>query len=100
MNIYARLPDDLKSKVKYFALEHPTAALIKDEVERLLCNRIYKFRVDGQKVCQINGLDFFASEYFLQRNGSDGESVSSALFGMLFEFSDTSSDEDVRGYSE
>lgn len=93
-----RLPDELKTKVKYFALEHPTARLIRDEIERLLCNRTYKFKVDGQKVCQINGIDFFASEYFHQLNGSDSESVSSALLGMLFEFSDTSSGEE--GWTE
>jgi hypothetical protein len=95
MNIYMRLPEELKRKVKYFTLEHPTARMIQDEIERLLCNRVYKFKVDGQKSCQINGIDFFASEYFLQFKGSDSESISSALLGMLFEYSDTSSDEDI-----
>ena len=95
-----RLPAELKGKVKYFTLEHPTARMIQDEIQRLLCNRVYKFKVDGQKFCQINGLDFFASEYFLQFMGSESESISSELIGMLFEFSDTSSDGDLEIDSE
>ena len=38
MDIYNELPVELQRKVHYFILEHPTARIIKDELERLNCN--------------------------------------------------------------
>jgi hypothetical protein len=95
MEIYTELPEDLQRKIQLLTLEHPCATLIKREIERLNCDRVYKFKFDGKVVCQVNGVDFFATEYFTKLNGHDDDDSNFAeeLFNMLFDVSDTSSDE-------
>ena len=44
MYIYNNLPPELQRKVKYFVKEHPCARIIKDEVLRLKCNRVYNLK--------------------------------------------------------
>ena len=97
MDIYSELPEDLQRKIQFLTLEHPCATLIKREIERLNCDRVYKFKFDGKVVCQVNGIDFFATEYFAKLNGHDDDDSNFAeeLFNMLFDVSDTSSEEDV-----
>ena len=58
MNIYNNLPSELQRKVKYFLLEHPCARIIKDEIIKLKCDRIYEFKLDDKCICRIDGLDF------------------------------------------
>ena len=97
MEIYSKLPEDLQRKIQFLTLEHPCAALIKREIERLSCDRVYKFKFDGKVVCQVNGIDFFATEYFTKLNGHDEDDDSifaEELFNMLFDVSDTSSEEE------
>ena len=96
MEIYSKLPEDLQRKIQFSTLEHPCAALITREIERLNCNRVYKFKLDGKAVCQVNGIDYFATEYFKKLNGHDDDDSNFAeeLFNMLFDVSDTSSDEE------
>ena len=98
MDINSELPEDLQRKIQLLTLEHPCATLIKREIERLNCDRVYKFKFDGKVVCQVNGIDFFATEYFAKLNGHDDDDDSNfaeELFNMLF-VSDTSSDEERR----
>ena len=95
MEMYDKLPEDLQRKIQFLTLEHPCATLIKREIERLNCNRLYKFKLDGKVVCQVNVVDFFATEYFAKLNGHDDDSnFAEELFNMLFNVSDTSSDEE------
>jgi hypothetical protein len=94
MDIFLKLPPELQSKVKYFALEHPTAKIIKDKMEELNCNLTFTFREKGGKAfCKIDGRDFFANEYFSQFNGDSPSSLCDATFHALFDVtSDTSDD--------
>ena len=95
MNIYLNLPNDLQRKIMYYTMEHPCAKLIKDEIERLNCNKIFKIKLYGKHVMTIKGIDFFSSEYFLQFSPADSEvsSIHSELFNTLFNPSETSDDD-------
>ena len=65
MDIYNLLPSELQNKVKYYVLEHPTAKVIKEEIERLRCDEYYVFRdKDGKVFCKVDGRLFFCNEYF------------------------------------
>ena len=65
MDIYNLLPSELQNKVKYYVLEHLTAKIIKEEIERLRCDEYYVFKdKDGKVFCRVDGRDFFCSEYF------------------------------------
>ena len=67
MDIYNLLPSELQNKVKYYVLEHPTAKIIKEEIERLRCDEYYVFKdKDGKVFCKVDGRDFLVSEYFRQ----------------------------------
>ena len=69
MDIYNLLPSELQNKVKYYVLEHPTAKIIKEEIERLRCDEYYVFRdKEGKVFCKVDGRDFLASECFRQFN--------------------------------
>ena len=60
MDIYSLLPEELQNKVKYFALEHPVAKIIKDEIQRLRCDECYIFRDKNKKYnMQDTGDRFF-----------------------------------------
>ena len=96
MDIYNVLPPELQNKIKYYVLEHPVAKIIKDEIERLNCNITFKFKEKegGSTICRINGLDFFANEYFLSFNGDSPRTSDDDLFNTIFETSAASSDDE------
>ena len=97
MDILKRLPDVLQTKIKYYVLEHPCARLIRDEIERLHCDKSYRIKMYGQVVAKIHGINYFCSEYFLQfKSSSESEvsSITSELFQAMFNPSSTSDDED------
>ena len=92
MDIYNLLPSELQNKVKYYVLEHPTAKIIKEEIERLRCDEYYVFKDKDEKVfCRVDGRDFFASEYLRQFNKKeddtegDGSSSSDEYLDEIFE---------------
>ena len=95
MNIYDNLPSELQRKIKYFLLEHPCARIIKDEIIKLKCDRIYKFKVEGTPTIVVDGLDFFCNTYFSQfEDHSTSTDFNEQLFDLLFEVTDTSDDDD------
>jgi hypothetical protein len=96
MNIYNNLPPEIQRKIKYMVLQHPTAKIINDEIERLNCDITFKFKekAGGATICKIDGREFFCNEYMRRLN--DGCSTTSSdddLFNSIFEVSSTSSDE-------
>ena len=97
MEIYSLLPEELQNKIKYFALEHPVAKIIKDEIQRLRCDECYIFRDKNKKIiCKIDGRQFFINEYFRQYKDEDSStsSVDDDLFHTMFDVSTTSDSED------
>ena len=50
MNIYNSLPPEVQNKIKYYALEHPIAKIIKDEIQRLRCDEYYTFKDKNNKI--------------------------------------------------
>ena len=65
MDIYNLLPSELQNKVKYYVLEHPTAKIIKEEIDRLRCHEYYVFRdKEGKVICKVYGRDSSCNEYF------------------------------------
>jgi hypothetical protein len=68
MNIYNNLPPEIQTKIKYMVLQHPTAKIINDEIERLNCDITFKFKekAGGPTICKIQGIEFFANEYYLR----------------------------------
>ena len=81
MNIYDLLPIELKAKIKYYVLEHPTAKIIKDEIKKLRCDECYKLRdAQGRVFCKIDGKMFFANEYFRRYNKDKEMSRSIVLY--------------------
>ena len=94
MNIYYNLPNDLQSWIIYYVLEHPTAKMIKDEIIKLKCDRIYKFKVEGTPTIVVDGLDFFCNTYFSQfEDHSTSTDFNEQLFDLLFDVTDTSDDD-------
>ena len=94
MEIYYDLPNDLQSKIIYYILEHPTAKMIKDEIIKLKCDRIYRFKVEGSPTIVVDGLDFFCNTYFSQFElCSTSTDFNEQLFDLLFELTDTSDDD-------
>ena len=82
MDIYNLLPSELQNKVKYYLLEHPTAKIIKEEIERLRCDEYYVFKdKDGRVFCRVDGRDFFASEYLRLFKKSKDDSDSGTTEG-------------------
>ena len=95
MDIYLNLPPELQNKVKYFALEHPTAKVIKDTMDELNCNLAFTFKEKGGKtVCKIDGRDFFANEYFAQLNDESPTPLSDEIFHTLFDVTSSTSEEE------
>ena len=65
MEIYRNLPPELQAKIKYYALCHPTAAIIREKISELRCDEFFTFRDKENRVfCKVDGRDFFADEYF------------------------------------
>ena len=94
MEIYYNLPNCLQSEIIYYILEHPTAKMIKDEIIKLKCDRIYKFKVEGTPTIVVDGLDFFCNTYFSQfEDHSTSTDFNEQLFDLLFEVTDTSDDD-------
>ena len=92
VDVYSLLPEELQNKVKYFALEHPVAKIIKDEIQRLRCDECYIFRDKNKKIIyKIRGIDFFCNEYFRQYKDDDSStsSVDDDLFHTMFDVSNT-----------
>ena len=73
------LPDEIQNKIKYYVLEHPTAVIIKEEIRRLKCDRVYKFKYawENECLCKIDGRDFFVNEFFRNRD-SDTDKIGRA----------------------
>ena len=98
MDIYNKLPIELQRKINYYVLEHPTAVIIKDEIERLKCNLTFKFKErSGVTICKINGRQFFCNEFFrsLKDEGSSTSSdIDDDIFNSIFQVSSTSEDEE------
>ena len=44
MDIYNNLPPELQNKIKYYAIEHPCAVMIKDKMLELRCNLYFVFK--------------------------------------------------------
>ena len=65
MEIYQNLPPEIQAKIKYYALCHPTAAIIREKISELRCDEFFTFR-DKENIifCKVDGRDFFADEYF------------------------------------
>ena len=66
MDIYNNLPPELQNKIKYYAIEHPCAVMIKDKMLELRCNLyfVFKDKSTNKIFCRIDGRDFFIHEYF------------------------------------
>ena len=65
MEIYNLLPDEIQNKIKYYVLEHPAAAIIKEKIHELRCDEFWKFRDKNMKIfAKIDGRDYFANEVF------------------------------------
>jgi hypothetical protein len=66
MDIYNNLPVELQNKIKYYAIEHPCAVMIKDKILELHCNLyfVFKDKSNNKIFCRIDGRDFFIHEYF------------------------------------
>ena len=79
MEIFQMLPIEIQNKVKYYVLEHPTAVIIKDEIRRLKCDRLYKFKYaqETKCFCKFDGRDFFCNEFFRNRDNDNDDSSSS-----------------------
>ena len=98
MNIYNNLPSELQRKIKYLLLEHPCARIIKDEIIKLKCDRIYKFKVDDKCICRINGLDFFYTTYFEQfekTSSCTSTHFHEEFFDALFDVLSDTTDDDI-----
>ena len=65
MEIYQNLPPEIQAKIKYYALCHPTAAIIREKISELRCDEFFTFRDEENRIfCKVDGRDFFADEYF------------------------------------
>ena len=49
MDTYNKLPSEIQNNIKYLVLEHPTAAIIKDEIQRLRCDEYFTFKTKINK---------------------------------------------------
>ena len=93
MDIYNLLPSELQNKVKYYVLEHPTAKIIKEEIERLRCDEYYVFRdKDGKVFCKVYGRVFFSWDAYFRQfkkkkddTEGDGSATSDEYLDEIFE---------------
>jgi hypothetical protein len=95
MEIYNKLPVEIQNKIIYFTLEHPCAKIIKDEIEALNCDKMFKFKYNHKTFCVVDGKMFFCNEYFRKFNyeTDDDDEFIDKITDLLFDISDTSSDD-------
>jgi len=94
MDVYNLLPPELQVKVKYLVLQHPTAKIIRDEIERLKCHLTFKFNDEqGKLFCKVRGIDFFANQYFYIFNDRKTQKVVMGSEGILEYIDSETSDE-------
>ena len=70
MEVFEKLPVELQQRIFQY-LRHPLADLIRDKIAELHLDQTFTIKgLNNKVIIQINCIDYFAKEYFYQRNRS------------------------------